>query len=371
MSKEYLLLKATGTNSEELLASLLSQSDATQFQANIGFIYATDLVVNKLDLMMQSLQTHFDVNHWVGTVGVGICCSGVEYYDEPAIVILLAKNLNPQIFSIPDLTPTTGPSLLPLNVDHNQPSLAVIHGNPGQDNFMTTFQQLSEQMPSTYFVGGLTSSKTESPQILNGVINTGFSGAFFEDSSQVVVAHTQGCEPIGQSHVITEAQDNRVIQIDHRPALDVMKEEIGEVLARDLQQIAGYIFAGFPIEHADTNDYLVRNIIGFDLDQSSIFIGDYVNEGAAMMFCRRDGNSAIVDMQRMLEEITSRLVQPAKAALYYSCLARGRNQFGNDSEELKLIESHLGDIPLVGFFANGEILHQRLYGYTGVLTIFT
>jgi len=27
-------------------------------------------------------------------------------------------------------------------------------------------------------------------------------------------------------------------------------------------------------------------------------------------------------------------------------------------------------VPLVGFFAGGEIAHQNLYGYTGVLTVF-
>jgi len=31
----------------------------------------------------------------------------------------------------------------------------------------------------------------------------------------------------------------------------------------------------------------------------------------------------------------------------------------------------LGDVPLVGFFANGEIARRHLYGYTGVLTVFT
>ncbi len=30
----------------------------------------------------------------------------------------------------------------------------------------------------------------------------------------------------------------------------------------------------------------------------------------------------------------------------------------------------LGDVPLAGFFAAGEIAHDRLYGYTGVLTVF-
>lgn len=28
------------------------------------------------------------------------------------------------------------------------------------------------------------------------------------------------------------------------------------------------------------------------------------------------------------------------------------------------------DRPMVGFFGNGEISHNRLYGYTGVLTLF-
>ena len=31
----------------------------------------------------------------------------------------------------------------------------------------------------------------------------------------------------------------------------------------------------------------------------------------------------------------------------------------------------LGDVPLVGFFAGGEIARHHLYGYTGVLTVFT
>ncbi|MGB5307168.1 MAG: histidine kinase, partial [Gammaproteobacteria bacterium] len=37
---------------------------------------------------------------------------------------------------------------------------------------------------------------------------------------------------------------------------------------------------------------------------------------------------------------------------------------------LKMISEQLGEFPLVGFFANGEISHNLLYGYTGVLTLF-
>jgi small ligand-binding sensory domain FIST len=58
-------------------------------------------------------------------------------------------------------------------------------------------------------------------------------------------------------------------------------------------------------------------------------------------------------------------------AVYISCAGRGGPHFGAPSAELQIIRHALGDVPLVGFFAGGEIAHQHLYGYTGVLTVFT
>ena len=37
----------------------------------------------------------------------------------------------------------------------------------------------------------------------------------------------------------------------------------------------------------------------------------------------------------------------------------------------QIVQRALGDVPLVGFFAAGEIGRRHLYGYTGVLTAFT
>jgi small ligand-binding sensory domain FIST len=59
-----------------------------------------------------------------------------------------------------------------------------------------------------------------------------------------------------------------------------------------------------------------------------------------------------------------------RGALYFSCLARGEHMFGRRGAELDVIRGTLGEVPLVGFFCNGEISRDRLYGYTGVLTLF-
>jgi small ligand-binding sensory domain FIST len=57
-------------------------------------------------------------------------------------------------------------------------------------------------------------------------------------------------------------------------------------------------------------------------------------------------------------------------AIYVSCAGRGGAHFGAPSAELALVRHALGDVPLVGFFAGGEIARANLYGYTGVLTVF-
>jgi len=83
------------------------------------------------------------------------------------------------------------------------------------------------------------------------------------------------------------------------------------------------------------------------------------------------------DLVRICSEIRDELDsadEPARrilGALYVSCAGRGGPHFGGPSAELKIVQHALGDVPLAGFFAGGEIAHRHLYGYTGVLTVFT
>jgi small ligand-binding sensory domain FIST len=91
------------------------------------------------------------------------------------------------------------------------------------------------------------------------------------------------------------------------------------------------------------------------------------------VFCTRDARAARADLVRACTELRDELESDELAirgGLYVSCVARGRALFGSPSAEVGLLQSQLGEFPLVGFFANGEIAHHRLYGYTGVLTLF-
>ena len=136
-----------------------------------------------------------------------------------------------------------------------------------------------------------------------------------------------------------------------------------------MRRIAGYVYVAFPITESDTGDYLVRNLTGIDQERGWLGVGHDVAAGDRIQFCRRDHDAAVEDLERMLADVKQRCDGPPQAGLYYACVARGPNLFGSESEELRLIRERLGEFPLVGFFANGEISNDRLYGYTGVLAL--
>jgi small ligand-binding sensory domain FIST len=181
---------------------------------------------------------------------------------------------------------------------------------------------------------------------------------------------TQGCSPIGLVHTITGMHEGIVTELDGEDALEVLKADVGALLARDLRQLAGYVHAAIPVSGSDQADYLVRNLVGFDVDQGWIAVAEGLRVGDRLRFVRRDAASAIEDMQRMLDDVKRRAGERPRGAVYHSCVARGPHQFGPGSQELTMIAETFGDIPVVGFFGNGEISHDRLYTYTGVLTVF-
>ena len=188
---------------------------------------------------------------------------------------------------------------------------------------------------------------------------------------EIATALSQGCTPLGPARTVTRGKRNILIELDGRPALDAFVEDVGEELASDLRRVGGVVFAALPVAGSDTADYTVRNLVGIDPSSKVIAIAEAVPEGGKVLFCRRDRESAVEDMRRMTADLKRRIGnRPIRGGLYVSCAARGPNQFTAPERETAIIRETLGDFPMVGFFANGELNRDRIYAYTGVLTLF-
>lgn len=374
MSGNFASAHASGTHWAEITRACVAELGKLARENALGFVYVTDHLAGDLDAIVDQLRLSTGIENWIGTVGIAITgqttdAPAEEYIDEPAISLMVGQ-FPADSFRL--LEPVGGNSRLRALQswrEARQPGIALVHADPRNPQLTELMQQLSDDA-GLYLIGGLSSSRGPLPQVAGQVGESGLSGALLAGDIPVVTAHSQGCSPIGPTHTITKAEDNIIMEIDGRPALDIFREEIGEVLARDMRKVAGFIFAALPIAGSDTGDYLVRNLTGIDNNKGWIAIAAEIAAGDSILFTRRDRNTALADLERMLERLKQRIDRPIRGGLYVSCIARGPNLFGFDAAETRLIAKHLGQFPLTGFFANGEISHDRIYAYTGVLTLF-
>lgn len=364
---------ALGRDVNWLKACDQAVSQLAGIESDLGLVYLSDHFTEVSDKILHYLSNHLPVKNWVGSVGSALIIDTLEIYDAPAIALMVtdipARHfcLTPNFTELPLGTKTCADTD---KTASSEPGFGVIHGDPMNPQMPELIDALSERLGGVWLTGGLSSAEENFQQITGKIHNNGLSGVVFDQHVKVSTGLSQGCSLLGNSHEITRSQDNLVIEIDNRPALEILKHAVGDILSHDLSRIGGFIFAAFPVEGADTDDYLVRNIIGLGAEEGVIAVGDIVHEGQRIQFAKRDTQTARDDLTRMTEHVLALAGNKVKGALYISCLGRGRYQFGDDNEEIRLVQKALGDVPLIGFYANGEIAHNRLYGYTGVLTLF-
>jgi small ligand-binding sensory domain FIST len=357
MMDQFLLAHGAGQSGDLLLDDCLNQLGDIPPEANFGFLYLSDALADMAESLIARLKEATGITAWVGTVGIGIIGGATEYYDEPAMAIMLAG------FNEADYR-------LLSNLRENDFNVGLLHADPATANLQPLLARLGDDIPAAFMIGGISSSHGREAQFAEHVFQGGISGALFSQAVPIITNLTQGCSPIGPRHVVTQCERNVMHSLDDRPALDVLAEDVGEVIAQDWQQAAGYIFAGIVNKNSDLDDYSIRQLVGIDPDSKLVAIGDYLEHNDEIIFCKRDGGTAMEDMERMLRQLKKRCPSTIKGGVYVSCLGRGRHQFGDHSEEVRFIHAVLGDFPLIGFFANGEIHKSALYGFTGVLALF-
>ncbi|MBX3607160.1 MAG: FIST C-terminal domain-containing protein [Piscinibacter sp.] len=391
-------LQAHATHPDWRLALALAQPQLEAQQREhgmarptLGWVYLTDHYAAHAEALLAELNARWPGVAWVGGVGVGVSANGVEYIDEPALTLMLCD--------LPPASWRVFSGLRPL-ADFAAHT-ALVHADPATPELTELIADLSERTASGYLFGGLASSRQRTLTIADRVLEGGLSGVAFGPEVGLVSRVTQGCQPVGRLRRVTAAQHNVITRLDDEPALDCLLADLGlagreprEALTQIRQTLVGL---SDPADRADGParpgafgaDTRVRHLIGLDPGNRGIVIADHATEGQQLAFCQRHTEAARRDLVRICAEIREELEpEPAPVlaqggdggsgagstmlgAVYVSCSGRGGPHFGAPSAELAIVRRALGDVPLVGFFAAGEIARHHLYGYTGVLTVFT
>lgn len=372
---DFALAQACDDEPARLAASCARQLTMQSDGHTLGFVYATSPCAHAFGDIVETLKRDTPVQNWVGTIGFGICATATEYFERPALVAMTGRFANDEFQFIPTITSIDDVDAVPPSPDPAFfAGMGVVHGDPRNPQTTEIVEAFAGDR-SAYLVGGLTSAETAFPQVAGprpdgNITDGGISGVLVGGRRQMSIGLTQGCSPIGPAREITKGQGNVIAELDGRSAFEVLSQDAGISEGGNLGQELANVHVAILVSDAKTGDYLVRNLVGIDIEKGLVAIGEDISDAPRVMFVRRGAKHAKQDLERMLDDLEQRGTGAPKAGLYYSCVARGPNLFDDPAHEMRRIRERFGNIPMTGFFGNGEICNNQVYAYTGVLTLF-
>ena len=340
--------------------------------------------VSRAEVLAETIADSLQARVCIGCSGEGVIAGAEELETAPAVTLWVA--------CLPGVTLT--PVRLSFSPTQDQFSLV---GWPEADGIDSTFllfadpyttpmqdvlSLLEERYPGTPAIGGLSGGGQDAGEnrLVLGLqaFENGLVGVRISGPVEVRAVISQGCRPIGERYVVTKAEHNMVHELGGTPALERLQQVFESLGGDDRSRAHRALHIGIVIdEHRnrfERGDFLVRNLVGADQATGAVAIGDVVQEGQTVQFHLRDAKSASEDLSMLLAADRTSHRNPPLGALVFSCCGRGQGLFGRPHHDSGILAERLGNIPVAGFFAQGEIGpvggRNFLHGYTASMALF-
>ncbi len=380
---------------EDLKSALFDASEQIKLQfgnqrPDLIFIFLSPHYQPDWNKIPQWVEEMLAPRHLLGCSGGGIVGRGEEIERRPALSLTAA--LLPEVEIIPfcfqnDALPTLKSDRRIweklMGVAFEQTPHFILLPDPFSFDLSLLLNGLDFAFPWSKKLGGMASGAQEpggnalfcGKEVLHtGIVGVALSGNIVVDS---LVA--QGCRPIGKPLIVTRCHANHIEQFDGRAPFEIMRELYEALPPEDQQLFKTSLFLGLGMKEGKENcqkgDFLIRNILGLDPQGGALAVGAVPHEKQVIQFHVRDAETSTQDLEMTLESYGENFNSaPAQGALLFSCMGRGFYLYGRPNHDSQIFKQSVGEIPLGGFFCNGEIGSVAgktyLHGYTSAFGIF-
>ena len=189
-----------------------------------------------------------------------------------------------------------------------------------------------------------------------------------------------GCRPAGGYHTITSAEGPVVLEIDGRPALDVISDLLGPESAKSWEDFPLFVtlgrnkgdkFGPFVEEN-----YANRLVMAIDRERRGLVMFENdLKAGSEIQLMRRSIDFSYVG--RRADDLLARVGDRTPFfALYIDCTGRASAYCGTELEEAEEVQRVIGSkMPLLGMYSGVEIAKvgndMQALDWTGVLCVFS
>jgi len=356
--------------------------------ADLALVFASHHHAPEFSALAAQIASALETDRLLGCTGESIVGGGREIEGRPAVSLWAARlpGVSVEPMHLEFVQTAEGGTFTgwPESLSAEWPSGAalLLLAEPFSFPADQLLARLNDDRPGVQVLGGMASgaNRPGENRLLLGrdQLAGGAVAALVHGPLTVRSVVSQGCRPIGRHLLVTKAEQNVILELSGKPALAQLREVFQELSPRDQSLIQQGLHVGCVINEMQgefgRGDFLVRNVIGADAQSGAVAIGDYVRRGQTVQFHVRDQETADEDLRALLSA-TAQNDRPAPAgALLFTCNGRGTRLFGRPDHDAGVVQETWSEIPLAGFFAQGEIGpiggKNFLHGFTASVALF-
>ena len=343
---------------------------------DLGLVFAAAPGYAESTGLLPELRRRLGFNVVVGCSGSGIIGAGREVETGPGLSVLAAtcdtSAMHPFSFSDKqangkDATPESLADVIGADPADYEDGLMLVLVDPLTVSTEAALSVLDSAYPTVKKFGALVSGGREYGEnrmfLGEELKKRGTVGLLMKSNFDAGTVVSGSEEPVGPSMVITKSNRNEVNRLDNRNPISVLEEIFLNADPINQSRMKRTLVVGLESNGILMDpDYVMRNILEMDQESGGIMIGDLVEEGQRLQFHVRDGDLAANTLTKNLDRHAS-LVQERgnniDAMLCFNSVARGYRMFEQDDHDAQIIADRFSNIPISGFFSNGEIASRR------------
>lgn len=337
------------------------------------------------------LRREFETAQLCGCLGVSVTGGGHELETQAALTLMGAvlpavqlRSLHLEYQAMPPVYAERSLWESTLGLSGAQPECLLLLSDPFSFVAEDFLKGLDRHFPQTVKFGGLASGMEQpgSPCLLvnERIYHSGCAGLAMSGNIVADTVVAQGCRPIGDPMFANATHENLILELDGKMPREVLTELYQRIKRTDRKLFTEALFIGLAMEpqreQYRAGDFLVRTILGLDPDSGALLVNTHIPSHSVVQLHLRDAVTSAQDLEQLLSRYRSEHdVGRISGALLFSCLGRGSEFHGHADHDSNALRHHLGDLPVGGFFCNGEIGPVRgithVHGYTSVFALFS
>ena len=373
--------------SDEVVKSCQAIIEDIVVSPDIAIVFVSPHFADEFQDIADAIQETLQPRNMIGCVGDSIVSGGREIEGDPAITIWAAALPDTKIETarlllerVPDRGFISGTEELPFDqITEREESALIVLGEPFSFPADLLLSQLAADYPELRVIGGMASGFQQPGKnlvLVNGTVYCeGAAGLLIDGGVKVHSVVSQGCRPIGDRTIVTKVEQNLILELGGKPAMQVLEEMFIRLPTSDHDLMSKGFFLGRVIsEYQDDyemGDFLIRNVMSMDNERSAVVVNDYFQVGQTVQFQVRDEETASNELRQLLKKTDSAEI---RGGLVFTCNGRGTKLFAEPDHDAGVIRETVGEIPLAGFFAQGEIgpvgRENHMHGYTASVLLF-